>query len=77
MFLCELIVIGIVVGIIGTIISTIIMYMTDKNFSLKKYTFWPSIFFSFFFTGVITHVLFEVLGLNKWYCKYGNACKKN
>ena len=26
-------------------------------------------------TAVIAHILLELSGLNKWYCKNGNACK--
>ena len=25
--------------------------------------------------GAVTHLLFEVAGFNKWYCKNGTACK--
>ena len=28
-----------------------------------------------FLTGVIGHYICEVSGLNRWYCKNGNACK--
>lgn len=27
-----------------------------------------------FFTGFFIHLIFELLKLNKWYCKYGAAC---
>ena len=30
-----------------------------------------------FVLGVFAHVLFELLGANKWYCTYGAACAKN
>jgi hypothetical protein len=30
---------------------------------------------SVFMTGVIGHIIFEVTGANKWYCKNGSACK--
>ena len=29
-----------------------------------------------FLTGVLGHFLFELLGANKWYCKYGTACQR-
>lgn len=29
-----------------------------------------------FTTGVLSHLFFEGAGLNKWYCKNGNACKQ-
>ena len=31
---------------------------------------------SLFLTGFLTHLAFEFMGANKWYCKYGNACLK-
>jgi len=27
-----------------------------------------------FMTGFIGHLLFEIFGANKWYCKHGKAC---
>ena len=28
-----------------------------------------------FLTGFSIHLVYEYIGLNKWYCKYGNASK--
>tara|TARA_B110000285_G_C15132107_1_gene624343 strand:- start:1827 stop:2003 length:177 start_codon:yes stop_codon:yes gene_type:complete len=30
---------------------------------------------SVFWVGVIGHLLFELVGANKWYCKKGTACQ--
>jgi hypothetical protein len=46
--------------------------MGDKA---KTFNHWTGVLLSFFITGVIIHLLCEVTGLNKKYCKYGNACK--
>lgn len=73
-FLVEALVVGLVAGIVGLIISTLFM-LPSKDFSWKKYHFWPQVFLSFFVTGFILHVGFELAGANKWYCKHGNACK--
>ena len=27
-----------------------------------------------FVVGFLIHLVFEILGLNKWYCKHGAAC---
>lgn len=27
-----------------------------------------------FMTGVLLHLFYEYMGMNKWYCKHGNAC---
>ena len=71
----EALIVGIVVGIFGFIISTSLMFM-NKNFSLKKYYFWKRVLFSYILTGFLFHLVAELSGVNKWYCKNGNACKK-
>jgi hypothetical protein len=68
--------IGIISALVGIIISTIFM-LPSKNFSWKKYDFYPQILLSYFLTGFIIHICFEISGGNKWYCKHGNACKNN
>ena len=30
-----------------------------------------------FIVGFLIHLVFEALGLNKWYCKNGAACSRN
>tara|TARA_Y100000590_G_scaffold452872_1_gene596837 strand:- start:712 stop:957 length:246 start_codon:yes stop_codon:yes gene_type:complete len=77
--LIESSVVGILVVIIGTIISFIISKFIvsdlppvcknwNKNFIME---------ICLFLTGFITHLLCEYLGVNKWYCKNGNACVNN
>lgn len=73
-FLVEALVVGLVAGVVGLIVSTLFM-LPSKDFSWKKYHFWPQVALSFFVTGFILHVGFELAGANKWYCKHGNACK--
>ena len=55
---------AIVVGITLVIVFQLICFINIKNINIKL-----------FITGVIIHFLFELYGLNKSYCKYGNACK--
>lgn len=64
----EALVIGFITGLFGLIISTCMMYFFSKDFSLKKYNFWDSIFLSFFITGFLIHIFFEYMGLNKKFC---------
>lgn len=71
----EAFTVGIVSGIFGLVISTLLM-LPSKDFSWKKYHFWPQVLLAFFFTGFSLHIIFELTGANKWYCKNGNACKK-
>lgn len=73
--LIEAIVVGILLAVIGFVISLIIMYITSKDFSLKKYKFWKSVVLSYFLTGFIGHYIFEYTKLNKYYCIHGNACQ--
>lgn len=72
--LVEALVVGLSAAIVGFLLSVIVMYATEKDFTIKKYTFWKSSLFTFFLAGVILHLLFEKLGANNWYCKHGNAC---
>tara|TARA_Y100000768_G_scaffold387762_1_gene380184 strand:- start:2525 stop:2785 length:261 start_codon:yes stop_codon:yes gene_type:complete len=73
----EAFVVGITLVLVGTIISGIFSFATksdlppvckdwNKNYIMEL---------SLFFTGFATHLLLEVVGLNKWYCKNGVACK--
>lgn len=34
-------------------------------------------FIFMFIIGFLIHLVFEALGLNKWYCKNGAACSRN
>ena len=72
--LLEAIIVGAGVAILGLIISTLFMFI-NKNFSVKKYHFWWQVLLSFFLTGFLFHLIAQWTGVNKWYCKYGNACK--
>ena len=73
----EALVVGVIVVVVGTFSGFVISKFIvsdmppvckdwNKNFVMEL---------SLFFTGVITHFLFEFLGGNKWYCKNGFACK--
>ena len=63
-----------IVGILNLVIGFIISYisMGDKA---KTFDHWTGVLLSFFITGVTIHLLCEITGLNKKYCKHGNACK--
>ena len=63
-----------IVGIINLVVGFIISYisMGDKA---KTFDHWTGVLLSFFITGVTIHLLCEITGLNKKYCKHGNACK--
>lgn len=71
----EALIVGLVTAVVGFIISTLFM-LTSKDFSWKKYHFWPQVVLSYFITGFLMHIGFEFAGANKWYCHHGNACKR-
>lgn len=49
---------------VGILLVIIGKFILGKDIDIKK----------LFFTGVIVHLICEVVGLNKWYCKNGVAC---
>lgn len=69
----EVIVVGIGVSIFGTFFSYLAMAISQKNLFVK-FNHWETIIISEFLTGVVFHLLAEYSGINKWYCKNGNAC---
>jgi multisubunit Na+/H+ antiporter MnhE subunit len=74
-FVYEILAVGLSTAIIGFIISTMLMYVFVKDFSKKSYHFWWQVMLSYFITGCLVHILCQVTGVNKWYCKNGVACK--
>jgi hypothetical protein len=74
-FLVEALVIGGITAVVGFVISTLLMYASAPDFSLRRYKFWPYVVIAFFLTGFLMHVGFELIQINKWYCKQGYACR--
>ena len=70
--LIEAVAVGILVVIIGTVVTKVFF----NNGSSKDWNKNHVMEISLFFTGFIIHILCEVIGINKWYCKNGNACNK-
>lgn len=66
--LVEALSVGVIVVIIGMIINSCI-----ENVKIERTRKQVLILF---IIGVVTHIICEYAGLNKWYCKNGNACKK-
>ena len=71
----EMLVVGLGFGVLGLIVSTAFMYATP-GFSLRKYRFWWQVFLSYAIAGALFHLICEATNINAWYCKNGNACKK-
>ena len=74
--LVEAVIVGILVVLIGFFVNSLLNYMTKNNKNLNKYlTNDIRMIILLFFIGVLTHLLCEAFGLNKWYCNNGHACK--
>ena len=72
--LIEAVVVGFVCLVIGVITHIIIMNSL-KYLKIKMndhYVYYISTFIS----GIIVHILFDLFGGNKWYCKHGIACQE-
>tara|TARA_Y100000389_G_C17322634_1_gene443872 strand:- start:95 stop:367 length:273 start_codon:yes stop_codon:yes gene_type:complete len=74
----EAVLVGVVLVVVGTVVTYGVSKFStsdlppvckdwNKNYMMEL---------SLFATGVLTHLTFEVLGLNKLYCRHGFACKK-
>ena len=76
----KLLIEAVIVGVMTVIIGSIVGFIFGKMFSIdlpsvcKKWNKYHTMELSLFFTGFLIHLLCEFSGLNKWYCKNGNAC---
>ena len=72
---------AVVVGIATVVIGTIVGFAMGKLFSMnlpvicKKWNKNHIMEITLFLTGFLLHILCEYTGINKWYCKNGNACR--
>lgn len=76
--LIEAFIVGISTVIMGTFIGFIFGKFNKVKLpsQCKDWNRYYIMELSLFFTGFFLHLLWEYMGLNKWYCKYGNACLK-
>ena len=71
-----------VVGIATLVVGTFVGFILGKYFSTnlpvicKNWNKNHIMEISLFFTGFLLHIICEFSGVNKWYCKHGNACAK-
>lgn len=77
-FIVEALIVGIVVVIVGSATGYIVGKFNDVDLPkvCKKWNKNHVMEISLFITGVLSHFIFEILGLNRWYCKHGGACLK-
>ena len=68
--LLEACIVGLLNVIIGGLVSVMFMGLELS----KSFKHWPSVLASYFVSGICIHLFCEFSGLNKKYCKSGNAC---
>jgi len=75
-FLTEAVIMGIMVAIIGNLTPIFIgkRFSVDLPDICNTWNKYYVMEISLFMTGFIAHVLFELSGVNGWYCKHGHAC---
>ena len=73
MFSTQLWIEAFIVGIILILVSYPIMAVTKK----LSYEGEGKYIGATFLIGVVTHILFEAMGANAWYCKNGAACQSD
>ena len=72
---------AVVVGIATVVIGTLVGFVMGKLFSMnlpaicKKWNKNNIMEITLFLTGFLLHIICEYTGINKWYCKNGNACR--
>ena len=68
--------VGILMIVVGTLISFILSKVSNKDIPpvCKDWNKNYIMELSLFLTGFVAHIICEYIGLNKWYCKNGNAC---
>ena len=73
MLITESLTIGLITGIVGILVNLTVRGL-DKDLDITCPP--QKIFLILFLTGALIHTIFEIFGLNKWYCENGTACKK-
>jgi len=71
-YIFESIIVGIVIGIVGICVYIAEIRMYGR--CLPSVTKLSGLYINLFITGALSHILFEKLGGNEWYCKNGYAC---
>lgn len=69
----KLLVEAFVVGISNVMMVLVIYLLFRKMINIKEINL-VNLVYICFIAGFLLHLLFELLKLNFWYCKNGNAC---
>jgi membrane-bound ClpP family serine protease len=75
--LIEALVVGVATVVVGSIVGLLVgkVLGSDLPSVCKDWNKKYAMEISLFLTGAVLHLLFELVGGNKWYCKNGVACK--
>ena len=70
--------VGVLVLIVGSVVGFVVgrFASVDLPAVCKKWNKYHAMEISLFLTGFFVHIICEYVGLNRWYCKNGRACKK-
>lgn len=71
----EAIFVGVLLAVLGLILYNLDTCFKIRKTMLKINNINVELSLYLFIVGVLTHVIYEALGANKWYCKNGAACK--
>ena len=66
---------AIVVGLSVPIIAIALNFLLRRIVPTLDLNNWVNMAWFLFITGLIFHLLAEILGINSWYCTNGTACK--
>lgn len=72
LLLAESFIIGILSTIIGFIFSS---FLLGKD--IKQFDNWKTVIITFFTSGVIVHLVCEIIGFNSWHCNNRQKRFKN
>ena len=72
LLLIEASIVGIVVALVGTLLTFSFVKISGKS---RKFIWNFSMFAVLFLTGALSHILFEVIGFNKYYCRMFNKTR--
>lgn len=73
LLLIEASIVGVVVALVGTLLTFLFVKLSGKS---TKFIWNFSMFAILFLTGAFAHILFEIVGFNKYYCKMFNKTRK-
>lgn len=74
----EAFVVGLLTVAVGSLVGYALSKAVDSDLPevCKEWNKFYVMEISLFLTGVAIHLLCEITGINKWYCKNGFACRK-